>query len=58
MQSLKGYKMQGRAITISWAAGKGVKSKEWKDYWDIDLGEFKFFLFCNMILIFEIIKKI
>lgn len=30
--------MQGRAITISWAAGKGVKSKEWKDYWDIELG--------------------
>lgn len=39
MQSLKGFKMQGRAITISWAAGKGVKSKEWKDYWDIDLGK-------------------
>lgn len=38
MNSLKNHKMQGRAITISWAAGKGVKSKEWKDYWDIDLG--------------------
>lgn len=38
MSSLKNYKMQGRAITISWAAGKGVKSKEWKDYWDIELG--------------------
>uniref|UniRef100_A0A336K4H0 CSON015316 protein n=1 Tax=Culicoides sonorensis TaxID=179676 RepID=A0A336K4H0_CULSO len=38
MQSLKGYKMHNRVITISWAAGKGVKSKEWKDYWDIDLG--------------------
>ncbi|XP_063695560.1 SR-related and CTD-associated factor 4 isoform X2 [Culicoides brevitarsis] len=38
MQALKGYKMHNRVITISWAAGKGVKSKEWKDYWDIDLG--------------------
>lgn len=38
MQQLKNHKMQGRIITISWAAGKGVKSKEWKDYWDLDLG--------------------
>ncbi|XP_052888222.1 SR-related and CTD-associated factor 8 [Anopheles moucheti] len=38
MQSLKNHKMHGRTITISWAAGKGVKSKEWKDYWDLDLG--------------------
>lgn len=38
MTALKNYKLQGRAITISWAAGKGVKSKEWKDYWDLELG--------------------
>jgi RNA recognition motif-containing protein len=38
MQSLKNHKMQNRAITISWAAGKGVKSKEWKDYFDQSLG--------------------
>lgn len=38
MNSLKNYKMQNRAITISWAAGKGVKSKEWKDYFDQTLG--------------------
>ncbi|XP_055855720.1 SR-related and CTD-associated factor 4 isoform X2 [Episyrphus balteatus] len=38
MSSLKNYKLQGRAITISWAAGKGVKSKEWKDFWDLELG--------------------
>lgn len=38
MSGLKNYKLQGRAITISWAAGKGVKSKEFKDYWDLDLG--------------------
>jgi RNA-binding protein 16 len=38
MQSLKNHKMQNRVITISWAAGKGVKSKEWKDYFDQTLG--------------------
>ena len=38
MQALKNHKMQNRAITISWAAGKGVKSKEWKDYFDQSLG--------------------
>lgn len=38
MGSLKHHKMQNRAITISWAAGKGVKSKEWKDYFDQTLG--------------------
>lgn len=38
MQVLKNHKLQGRAISISWAAGKGVKSKEWKDFWDLDLG--------------------
>lgn len=38
MQALKGHKMYNRMITISWAAGKGVKSKEWKDFWDLDLG--------------------
>ncbi|XP_075169592.1 insulator su(Hw) mRNA adaptor isoform X2 [Haematobia irritans] len=38
MQGLKNHKLQGRAITISWAAGKGVKSKEWKDFWDLELG--------------------
>lgn len=38
MGALKSNKMQGRAITISWATGKGVKSKEWKDYWELDLG--------------------
>lgn len=35
---LKNHKLHGRAITLSWAAGRGVKSKEWKDYWDLDLG--------------------
>lgn len=38
MSDLKHHKMHGRVITISWATGKGVKSKEWKDYWEVDLG--------------------
>lgn len=38
MNSLKNFKLQGRPIIISWAAGKGVKGKEWKDYWDLDTG--------------------
>lgn len=38
IDGLSGYKLHGRVISISWAAGKGVKSKEWKDYWDLELG--------------------
>lgn len=38
MQQLKNHKMHNRTITISWAAGKGVKGKEWKDYFDQTLG--------------------
>lgn len=38
IDALNGYKLHGRVISISWAAGKGVKSKEWKDYWDLELG--------------------
>lgn len=38
IDGLNGYKLHGRVISISWAAGKGVKSKEWKDYWDLELG--------------------
>lgn len=38
IDALNGYKLHGRVISISWAAGKGVKSKQWKDYWDLELG--------------------
>lgn len=38
MGDLKHHKLHGRVITISWATGKGAKEKEWKDYWDVDLG--------------------
>ena len=23
---------------IAWAPGKGMKDKQWKDYWDVELG--------------------
>lgn len=38
LSKLKNHKMQGKAITLAWAPGKGVKGKEWKDYWEVDLG--------------------
>ncbi len=38
MEQLKNHKMHNRTITISWAAGKGVKGKDWKDYFDQTLG--------------------
>lgn len=38
IDALKNHKLGGRAITISWAPGKGVKSKEWKEYWDLETG--------------------
>jgi hypothetical protein len=25
-------------LQLAWAPGKGVKGKEWKDYWEVDLG--------------------
>ena len=30
--------IHGKAITIAWAPGKGVKGKEYKDYWDVKAG--------------------
>ncbi|KAK4883606.1 hypothetical protein RN001_006925 [Aquatica leii] len=38
LQKLKNHKMQGKAITLAWAPGKGVKGKDLKDYWEVDLG--------------------
>ncbi|GLH05488.1 Putative RNA-binding protein 16 [Gryllus bimaculatus] len=38
LQKLKNHKLQGKAITLAWAPGRGVKGKEWKDYWEVDLG--------------------
>ncbi|XP_075227994.1 insulator su(Hw) mRNA adaptor isoform X2 [Lycorma delicatula] len=38
LQQLKYHKLQGKAITLAWAPGKGMKGKEWKDYWEVDQG--------------------
>ncbi|XP_044738014.1 SR-related and CTD-associated factor 4 isoform X2 [Chrysoperla carnea] len=38
LSKLRNHKMQGKAITLAWAPGKGVKGKEWKDYWEVELG--------------------
>uniref|UniRef100_A0A1B6C775 RRM domain-containing protein n=1 Tax=Clastoptera arizonana TaxID=38151 RepID=A0A1B6C775_9HEMI len=38
LQQLRHHKLQGKAITIAWAPGKGMKDKEWKDYWEVEQG--------------------
>lgn len=38
MYKLKNSKLQGKVITLAWAPGKGMKDKEWKDYWEVQDG--------------------
>ncbi|XP_076307791.1 uncharacterized protein LOC143223567 isoform X2 [Tachypleus tridentatus] len=38
LQSLKNLKLQGSSIKMAWAPGKGMKGKEYKDYWEVDVG--------------------
>ena len=38
LTKLAGHKLQGKAITLAWAPGKGVKAKEWKDFWEVTDG--------------------
>jgi RNA recognition motif-containing protein len=38
LDRLKNTKLQGKTITVAWAPGKGMKGREWKDYWEIDTG--------------------
>ncbi|ODM93353.1 Protein SCAF8 [Orchesella cincta] len=38
LDRLKNTKLQGKTITLAWAPGKGVKGKEWKDYWEVGDG--------------------
>lgn len=38
LTKLKNHMMHGKAITLAWAPGKGVKGKDLKDYWEGDLG--------------------
>ncbi|KAK6636800.1 hypothetical protein RUM43_010463 [Polyplax serrata] len=35
---LKDHKLHGKNIMLAWAPGKGVKGRDYKDYWEIDLG--------------------
>ncbi|XP_065209577.1 SR-related and CTD-associated factor 4 isoform X2 [Planococcus citri] len=38
LHKLKNTKLHGKSITIAWAPGKGMKGREWKDYWEVDYG--------------------
>ncbi|KAK9884912.1 hypothetical protein WA026_009150 [Henosepilachna vigintioctopunctata] len=38
LTKLKNHVIHGKAITLAWAPGKGVKGKDLKDYWEGDLG--------------------
>lgn len=38
LQRCKNVKLQGSSIKMAWAPGKGVKGKEFKDYWEVELG--------------------
>ncbi|XP_053604383.1 SR-related and CTD-associated factor 4 isoform X3 [Plodia interpunctella] len=35
---LNKHKLHSKEITVAWAPGKGVKGREWKDYWEAELG--------------------
>uniref|UniRef100_A0A0K8SSQ2 Protein SCAF8 n=4 Tax=Lygus hesperus TaxID=30085 RepID=A0A0K8SSQ2_LYGHE len=38
LNHLKHYKLGGRNLTLAWAPGKGLKDKEWKEYWQVENG--------------------
>ena len=38
LKNLNKFRLHGKQITLTWAPGKGMKDKQWKDYWDLDLG--------------------
>ena len=38
LQNLKNLKLHNSHIKMAWAPGKGMKGKEFKDYWDVELG--------------------
>ncbi|CAB0020223.1 unnamed protein product, partial [Nesidiocoris tenuis] len=35
---LKHFKIHSKQITLAWAPGKGLKDREWKDYWQLEHG--------------------
>ncbi|XP_074603640.1 insulator su(Hw) mRNA adaptor [Brevipalpus obovatus] len=38
LSQLKNLKLHGSSIKMAWAPGKGMKGKDYKDHWDVDLG--------------------
>ncbi|XP_063826898.1 SR-related and CTD-associated factor 8 isoform X2 [Ostrinia nubilalis] len=38
LAKLNKHKLHSKEITVAWAPGRGVKGREWKDYWEADLG--------------------
>ncbi|KAG1652136.1 Protein SCAF8 [Nymphon striatum] len=38
LQKLRNLKLQNSTIKMAWAPGKGMKGKQYKDYWEVDLG--------------------
>lgn len=38
LKSSRSLKLQGQQIKVAWAPGKGMKGREYKDYWDVELG--------------------
>ncbi|OWR46193.1 hypothetical protein KGM_215581 [Danaus plexippus plexippus] len=38
LAKLHRHKLHSKEIDVAWAAGKGVKGREWKDYWEAELG--------------------
>ena len=38
MKNLNKFRLHGKQITLAWAPGKGMKEKQWKEFWDLDAG--------------------
>merc|ERR1719495_930617 len=38
LKNLNKTKIIGKVMTLAWAPGKHMKEKQWKDYWDVEIG--------------------
>ena len=38
LKNLNKFRLHGKQITLAWAPGKGMKEKQWKEFWDLDSG--------------------
>ena len=38
LKNLNKFRLHGKQITLAWAPGKGMKEKQWKEFWDLDAG--------------------